>query len=498
MPAVIKHIIEKQVLEVEIENPPDSFGFRNQLGEVFHTRLYPELDKLFSELAGPDKLIRIEHITIDLGEISGANWEQELRNRTVSKLKEALLLENPIQLKPRTINLASKTNGEDIKSLESNNSHAQFFDVFCFFLHNGYLPWYAYKDTNLEVELLRWIKDDPSFFKTSFVNFIQSINTDKLEAVLHRFTYQLQETTLNEIINFITPERFYSFWQQLLIYKERFVQYYDSISLTSFVAKKINHFAFFKTLASKTNNPFEVYYFSNLIHQLQKETCKEGRIIIDGFKKLLLDESFVGKDLLQSTLAEVENIRPLKPQAAKEDQKKKNTDIDQDLFIKNAGLILLNPFLQPLFKELRLLNKDNFFISLEEKMRAVLLTEYIATGELIFEEHQLVLNKLLCGYTIGEPIISELIITEEEIKEVEDLLNQVIQNWRMNGSPVNSTIEGFRTSFLQREGKLKLHDTNWKLQVEQKTYDMVLSSLPWGIGIIKNCWMEGLMYVDWA
>jgi hypothetical protein len=51
---------------------------------------------------------------------------------------------------------------------------------------------------------------------------------------------------------------------------------------------------------------------------------------------------------------------------------------------------------------------------------------------------------------------------------------------------------------LQREGKLVQQDKDWVLQVEQKPFDMVLASLPWSIGIIKNTWMEGMLWVEWT
>jgi hypothetical protein len=68
----------------------------------------------------------------------------------------------------------------------------------------------------------------------------------------------------------------------------------------------------------------------------------------------------------------------------------------------------------------------------------------------------------------------------------------------MNGVPVNKTVEGLQKSFLQREGKLVRQDKDWILQVEQKPFDMVLASLPWSIGIIKNTWMEGMLWVEWT
>jgi hypothetical protein len=51
---------------------------------------------------------------------------------------------------------------------------------------------------------------------------------------------------------------------------------------------------------------------------------------------------------------------------------------------------------------------------------------------------------------------------------------------------------------LQRAGKLSRVDDGWLLQIEQKGVDVLLSYLPWGIGLIKLPWMTELLYVEWG
>jgi hypothetical protein len=70
--------------------------------------------------------------------------------------------------------------------------------------------------------------------------------------------------------------------------------------------------------------------------------------------------------------------------------------------------------------------------------------------------------------------------------------------WTKNNNQVNGTTEGLQQSFFQRTGKLVKKGDDWQLQVEQRAYDMLLSSLPWGIGIIKTSWMKGMLWVEWA
>jgi hypothetical protein len=66
-----------------------------------------------------------------------------------------------------------------------------------------------------------------------------------------------------------------------------------------------------------------------------------------------------------------------------------------------------------------------------------------------------------------------------------------------SGKLSNSTVDGFRVSFLHREGVLTETEEAWTLRVEQRGYDMILQMLPWAFGTIKFTWMEKPLYVEW-
>ena len=51
---------------------------------------------------------------------------------------------------------------------------------------------------------------------------------------------------------------------------------------------------------------------------------------------------------------------------------------------------------------------------------------------------------------------------------------------------------------MQREGKLTRKPFDWLLQVEQKTLDILLGRLPWGLSMIKLPWMPEMLRVEWA
>jgi hypothetical protein len=80
------------------------------------------------------------------------------------------------------------------------------------------------------------------------------------------------------------------------------------------------------------------------------------------------------------------------------------------------------------------------------------------------------------------------------VEVVEGLIRGMIQNWKSVG---NTSVAGFRESFLQREGRLQLQQDAWHLLVEQRAFDLLLDSLPWSFATVRHPWMERVIYVEW-
>lgn len=183
------------------------------------------------------------------------------------------------------------------------------------------------------------------------------------------------------------------------------------------------------------------------------------------------------------------------------------------VYVGNAGLVLLWPFLGRFFEKLDLM-ADRQFVSPEAQQKAVLLLQYIAngktepqtdesaisdagpgsSGELHFAEYQLPLCKLLCGYPLDQPLPLSLELDETSANECHALLDVVPAH---NPKMKNLSSAGFRSAWLQREGVLKTRDENFVLHVESKPYDILLDHLPWSSNMLKMQWMEGILLVEW-
>jgi hypothetical protein len=164
------------------------------------------------------------------------------------------------------------------------------------------------------------------------------------------------------------------------------------------------------------------------------------------------------------------------------------------IYISNSGLILLHPFFTELFEDFQLL-KDNQWIDVSTQQQAAMIMQYLVTGTDAINEFDLMLNKLLCGLEISDIFGSVKELSNEVKSECDNLLLQVIKHWSVLR---NTGIDAFRETFFMRNGKLSKVDNGWLLQVEQKGTDILLSRLPWGIGVIKTFWMKELLNVDWT
>jgi hypothetical protein len=165
----------------------------------------------------------------------------------------------------------------------------------------------------------------------------------------------------------------------------------------------------------------------------------------------------------------------------------------EEVVVRNAGMVMAAPYLPQLWNMLGLVEKE-IFKNNRAAERAVHLLQFMTDKRIESPEYELVLNKILCGVKSSEPITGRIDITEKEQQAVEGLIQGMITNWKGIGQ---TSIEGFRESFLQRRGRLKLKDDAWHLKVEQRAFDMLLDSIPWGFATIKHPWMERVVYVKW-
>lgn len=168
--------------------------------------------------------------------------------------------------------------------------------------------------------------------------------------------------------------------------------------------------------------------------------------------------------------------------------------IGEIIYVTNAGLILIHPFIRRLFDLLEYTEKRKFKNSALQH-RAVHALQYVVNKHLEADEPSLVLNKILCGMDIGDPLASDIELNQEEKEICDKMLLGLIAQWSILKGV---TPDSLRAAFLIRDGRLKDVDEFWELIVEKKGIDILLEHIPWSISTIQFHWMKKVMHIVWG
>lgn len=170
---------------------------------------------------------------------------------------------------------------------------------------------------------------------------------------------------------------------------------------------------------------------------------------------------------------------------------RENAVLPKELFVQNAGLVLLNPFLPSLFKQLELINEEKQLIKPELVAH---ILHYAATGREGDFEFEMAFEKYLCGISPSFTLKKDIVLTEIQKKEVKNMLSAVLEYWTALKS---KSTELLQHEFLSRSGKLLTESSNHRVIVEKKSYDLLLDKLPWSYSMIKFSWLDNLIFVEW-
>ena len=173
----------------------------------------------------------------------------------------------------------------------------------------------------------------------------------------------------------------------------------------------------------------------------------------------------------------------------------KNTFIQSQITVSNSGIVLIGPYIKPLFTRLGLLI-ENEFTNKESQKKAVLLLHYITSGNVrVNDNNELALLKILCGIN---PLEDFELVDQLQNNEIE-IVNLMLSSVLNKGNTLStSTVDDFRMNFLDRVGDLTEDDKAYILLVDKKPFDVLLESLPWEYKSIKLPWMKKIALISWS
>lgn len=462
------HIIQRQIVEVTTDHVADGLEFKDQLVEFCKQKLLPALERTFDRQAPGSKIFRCDKVTIDVGELPSENWQVLFVERVVDELTKRISASVPFLpgVQDRELENVFVEMDEDDNAIRS----------ILYFVEHGSLPWFSViKSKKLMDEWVSKVAREPRF-STLLLNLIK-----EKPMVVERLINQFGENVLEKIIvnsgiekDLVDTVR--NVWKPVFS-----VVNYDEVRQSKIVL------SVFLSLLNELKVAWHYDTRVQLVHEeILKKLSKEEQ---EKLMPVLKDKALELKDELFSNKEE-SSVREKRRQGATEFRK----PASEYWYVGNAGLAILYPFLRGLFKNVGYTD-ENKWINEDSRCRALSLTQYLITGEDEYAEFLLMLNKVLTGHPLEQTLPVEIVLSDYEKNEAIDLLKSVVSHWT---ALKNTSIDGLRSTFLMREAKLSLNENGWLLQVEQKTVDILMNKLPWGISIVKTPWMDKKMHVEWT
>jgi hypothetical protein len=522
------HRIRKQTIEFILDEG-DAREVQLRFGELYLTKIVPGMDQIFSDLCDPEQVVKIERIEIDLGNISLDQLETDFAKKVLCRLQDE------VSAKIRRANLRDGSEGDlsvpaRCTSSESREVYAimagedALLQAFRHFLETGLLPWWSgiKSSGDLHEAFINLLGQRPDGMRFLLEWAVTS------ETARIRLIYQLPEPLLRNVIEILIPRIADETYAIVMDLRKVF----DRGEITGLDIPKpvitiwnavFSQFAHAEVQAIPAKEMLVMIVESIVdtirmpVHELLTTIARAADILhIDSLSRLLHGEvEGIGQGLCNAYADKAEE-KPISPtmdddftQGNEIQQEKYSCRTDEDppdssvkygedaaslgIAINNAGIVLLWPYLRHFFEKTGLM-KAGKFVNTDSARRAVGLLQYCANGEEETAEFILPLNKLLCGCDICSPVERLFEISAAERLESDKLLEAVIANWQ---ALKNTTIEGFRSAFLQREGLLTEKKRGWLMQVDRRAHDVLLEHLPWGISLVKLSWMPKPLIVQW-
>lgn len=478
------HIIHRVNLEIDVPDMRLAYQVKDDAIRLLNNEILPKLEKYMDTLELTDEHIQFNQLDINLENLTEKNFEKGFSRLIVQvfheKIEQAVAPKDQIQ-EEEAVKYTKKQ-----LTLES----------FLFFLETGRLPWWSVKSGELlqEQNLSEVLNNTSSEFQVQLVSLLRE-NTAALDRLLNQFSLQFIFQIISAAkvqIGFAKDELTGKIIRLLRNFAER--TKFNGIAISNLQQ------IFTKRIIIQIISQKEIFSELQLRNILDELSAKIDSLDpINQFDlKSLFDE--IQEEITLSALKNKESsdFRKIKKvtENIKEEFSKKTVrkaNEEEGIFLNNAGLVLLHPFFESFFHDFDLLKEGQFKDS-ESQTLAVHLLHYLATKQEFGAEHELVMEKFLCGWDPDLPIARVITISQQMKDESETLLSAAIRHW---SALKNTSPDGLREGFLQREGKLILNNFQNRLILENKAQDMLLSYLPWGYSIFKLPWMGNALYVEW-
>ena len=439
-------IIRKEKIKIRTSDEQYALQVRKRLTDTLQFDIITMMENVFAQIESPDVYLNIDKLKIDLGTITSKDFEQHFVQLVEEKLTKELQKQFPDNGDFAVRQKNTTPGSHDPYSQPAQQS----LNALLYFLEKGIYPWW-YKEGIRQTpeELLNNLTiDETDTLILKILSNRKKLNEEQIENIIKRLFIHLpkrkNESAIRQLLNL-----------------------HNSTLLTRNTLEILKNKDDLKNICAISERDF----YNHLFQFLLSENIEAGINTIENFIKKLKHP--------QKNNAETAPDNPGKEEA---------------IYVSNAGLILLHPFLQPFFAEAGLLDEQNQFVSIIAQQKAAVLLYYLQGGNEEYKEWEMALNKIICVMQYNNLIPDGILITEKEKEESRSLLQAVVNYWE---ALKGASIESMQNTFFLREGKITWKEDHWLLQVERTGFDILIERLPWGLGTIKFPWLQHLIFTEW-
>lgn len=553
----MQHIIKKQVIDLIVDNTLDAFRVQQQWSDHYRQHLYDILETTFDEVCGPDEAIYIDRLEIDLGRVRESmisrtvwedNWLAGIRQPVQDAVRKAIAQEGFSTTAPAARRSPARLNSyrqwlfymqEGHLPWNLNRADEEWLRNVLEALATDYSSVTELRQLlpTQDRILTRIIRQHQPAFLVQLTEILTATRQHELPAAIREIQHIMEQLIVSGSVSsegHIDPRRAVTEtgWRHILRTAAVARPAPDTAQLVAGVLETYDKKEMATAIETLSAILPRLTILRPAVEQMIRELAARDMPVIKGKQKatpepkadatpdIAGNDNITSTDKLSSekdsdsretTGAAAGNLQKEKETGtgqapAREEKDRSSSDradrvptinkppVDEEgIFVQQAGLVLVHPFLKSFFGLTGLLEGRHFVNALAQQ-KAIYLLHYVATGHITAEEHALVIPKLLCDHPPEEPVETMIDLSPQELQEADDLLRAVIAQWSLlkNTSP-----DGLREGFLQRNGKLFAKNGQLYITVEKSAIDVLLDHLPWNLGIIKLPWVNTLIRVEW-
>ncbi len=512
------HIIRRFELELHVPDKESGRTLQDELLFEYKERIINEISVRFDKLIGPDEYLTIDRLTIDVGHISLNERNEQLAQQLADALELQLqkLIETARQQPGELVSLfESDANGGNVQvTVQLKTAMYSRQELLWQLLVNGILPWQGKNNTSIEQLVRELIAEGKLNEVLSALQqqgkgngFLRLAKQLSFRTILSLFANEKQQKftgILYKLIRSISgQEAAESFIAALLQINNNSSQHsglFSALLLENLHTNYLFRPALAKLIVMISGN-------DKLAETFVKESVEISSTDTVLIHSVLQDDS--EKEVVLKKSIEIINDKEFFEQKQKSASEPDSVIIDDKQIITNAGLVLLHPFINTFLSRTgHIENRE--FISDRAREEAAVLLQLLVTGmpdlemleenseESWYEEHQLLLNKILVGLPLETPLPGLGAFSKEELEAFAEEADKAVQH-AINSWPLLSrtTVAAFRNMFLKHEGRLCAGSGGWDVQIERDSFDVLIDKLPWPISIIRYPWSEKTLFVTW-